>query len=131
MDFSFKIHYRFVSTSFDEKQVSAFGWDTGPLGGQSSELQRIDFNQVLNQASCKKAYPNGTSRQFCTNSARGENTCKLGSSAEILYTDKTNTIFIIGVLNRGGCTGPILNTKVTELLDWIQSTTPDAIYCLK
>lgn len=124
-----------MGKSFANAQVTAIGWDTTTEGEQSSELQNIT-STVLDDSSCKAAYPNETPSQFCTKSAQGESTCKLGSSGAVFYTDSVtskdqDTLFIIGMLIKGSCPGPILNTKVTELLNWIVSQTPGVNYCRK
>lgn len=128
----FKI-FRFVSTSFENAQVLAIGWDTNIIIPSTSEVQSVS-STVLNQSSCKIKYPFETSKQFCTASVKGQDMCRLVSSAEICYTESSNgyeTLYIIGILSRGGCIGPILNTKVTELLSWIVNETPDTNYCRK
>lgn len=129
-----ELFHRFVKKSFEDKSVTAIGFDSG--GEQPSKVQSIE-SKVLNEASCKKAYPNGTPRQFCTISTKGKNTCKLRPSSELLtYTEPASsngadTLYIIGMLNHGRCGGPILNTNVAEVLSWIVSATPGANYCRK
>lgn len=122
-----------MSTSFENAQVLAIGWDTNVIFPSTSEVQSVS-STVLNQLSCKIKYPFETSRQFCTASVKRRDICRLVSSAEIFYTESANgydSLYIIGILSRGGCIGPILNTKVTELLSWIVNQTPDANYCRK
>lgn len=124
--FCSKICHRFGLKQFEGEVVSAVGWNTITAAQRSAEVQSID-SKVLGQPSCQQAYPNETPRQFCTNSTTDANTCTSEPGADILYEGK-DTLFLIGMHSLGGCTGPILNTKITALLPWIQ-TNADTTFC--
>lgn len=120
--------------AFEGDKVVAIGWDASLIFNYSSELQNLTLN-VMNKSSCESTLGNEiTQRQFCMNSLKDENLCKIGRGGSVLYpsvTDNNQYIpYLIGITSYGlDCFGPTVNSKITKLLNWIVSETPHANYC--
>lgn len=147
-------YFRYQTASFVGRRVEAFGWGTLEFGGpKSSRLMKVNFD-VVNQSRCESAY-GITSAQLCTftrylvqlfskakNSfhyffpIRNKDTCSYDSGGPLMYTDSTvnNLLYQVGITSYGiNCASstPSVSTKITAYLDWIQKTTPYAIYCVR
>ncbi|XP_063388373.1 venom serine protease 34-like [Cydia fagiglandana] len=127
--------FKFVNTDFAGSRFTLLGWGSLFIGGPvSNTLQKVDVD-VLSQAACQRAVPSLTARQVCHYSA-GKDTCQDDSGGPALYTDPSTSLLFLGGISSYGrlCAQqgqPGINTRVTALLPWITTNTPDATYCNK
>ncbi|CAK1543364.1 unnamed protein product [Leptosia nina] len=126
--------FKFANYDFTGESLTILGWGTLFIGGPTSDiLQKVDVN-VISQDSCRRVVPSLTSRQICTYTP-GKDACQFDSGGPLLYTDRqTGLLFHAGIVSSGrlcaSANQPGVNTRVTELLNWIVQNAP-ADYCVK
>ncbi|XP_022123540.2 venom serine protease isoform X1 [Pieris rapae] len=126
--------FKFANYDFAGQKLTITGWGTLFIGGPTPNvLQKVDVD-VIQQDVCKWAVPSLTSRQICTYTP-GKDACQFDSGGPLLYTDpQTGLLFHAGIVSSGrlcaSANEPGVNTRVTELLNWIVQNAP-ADYCRK
>ncbi|CAH0403062.1 unnamed protein product [Chilo suppressalis] len=127
--------FKFTNTDMTGAKLTILGWGTLYFGGpKANALRKVDVD-VISQNTCRNTVPTLTSRQICTFTP-GKDSCQDDSGGPLLYTDSaTGLLFNIGIVSSGQFCAtngqPGVNTRVPALLDWIQSNTPGANYCIK
>ncbi|XP_063897593.1 venom serine protease 34 isoform X1 [Helicoverpa armigera] len=120
------------NTDFAGRRVTILGWGTKFFGGpKSNVLLKADVD-VISQSACRSQIQ-VTDRQMCTYTP-GKDACQDDSGGPVLYTDPaTGLLFNVGIISFGSscASGPGVNTRVTALLNWILSNTPEVSYCRK
>ncbi|XP_047035703.1 venom serine protease 34-like isoform X3 [Helicoverpa zea] len=120
------------NTDFAGRKVTILGWGTKFFGGpKSNVLLKADVD-VISQSVCRNQIQ-VTDRQMCTYTP-GKDACQDDSGGPVLYTDPaTGLLFNVGIISFGSscASGPGVNTRVTALLNWILSNTPEVSYCRK
>ncbi|XP_049880102.1 venom serine protease-like [Pectinophora gossypiella] len=124
--------FKYVNNDFAGTYLTALGWGTLFIGGPTSNvLRKVDI-QVQSQPKCRSMI-SITDRQMCT-LTQGKDACQDDSGGPLLFTDpSTGLQFSIGIISSGQfCdTGsPGINTRVTQLLNWITTQSPYN-YCVK
>ncbi|KAL9702320.1 hypothetical protein quinque_005838 [Culex quinquefasciatus] len=115
---------------FNTLQVDVAGWGTTSFGGpQSTTLLKTTLDVIAN-GNCPVQYVN--SKKICTFTP-GKDTCQFDSGGP-LYLRGVQRMYTIGIVSYGGACAaatPSVNTRITAYLDWIQTKTPGATYCVK
>nr|QRN45226.1 silk gland serine protease [Tineola bisselliella] len=127
--------FKFRGSSFADTYVTALGWGTSFFGGPTSNtLQKVRL-RVISDSTCQaKGVSDVTPRQLCTFEPH-KDTCQFDSGGPLLYTDANNGLeYNIGIVSLGdfcATSKPAVNTRVTDIMDWITYNSPDATYCIK
>uniref|UniRef100_A0A2A4JCN2 Peptidase S1 domain-containing protein n=1 Tax=Heliothis virescens TaxID=7102 RepID=A0A2A4JCN2_HELVI len=120
------------NTDFAGRKVTILGWGTKFFGGPKSNVLLKANVDVISQSTCRNQVQ-VTDRQMCTYTP-GKDACQDDSGGPLLYTDPaTGLLFSVGVISFGSscASGPGINTRVTALLNWIITNTPEVAYCRK
>ncbi|XP_022123529.2 venom serine protease-like [Pieris rapae] len=126
--------FKFAGYSFTGEKLTVLGWGTIFIGGPKSDvLQKVQVD-VISQNDCRNNVRSLTPRQLCTYTP-GKDACQFDSGGPLLFTDReTSFLFLSAMVSTGelcaGLNKPAVNTRVTDVLDWIVQTAPDD-YCVK
>ncbi|CAH0551936.1 unnamed protein product [Brassicogethes aeneus] len=125
--------FKQTSTTFNNVNVTALGWGSTEFSGPKSEILQKTSLTIIDNTKCKQSYSTLQPSQLCTYSA-GKDACQGDSGGPLVWVDPgTNRYKLVGIISFGlGCATarPGVNTRVTNFLDWITSTTRDATYCI-
>ncbi|XP_047520561.1 venom serine protease-like [Pieris napi] len=126
--------FKFTGSDFTGAKLTILGWGTIFIGGPKSDvLQKVQVD-VISQNDCSKYVSSLTPRQLCTYTP-GKDACQFDSGGPLLYTDReTSFLFLAAMVSKGKLcaspNNPAVNTRVTDVLEWIVQTAPDN-YCVK
>lgn len=121
--------FKYEKDLFRSSTVVAAGWGSTEFGGPVSNiLKKVNLKTIPN-VECKTTHATLTTSEICT-FTEGKDTCQYDSGTGLHFT-ATSRLYIIGVVSkRTECaSGPAINARVTSVLPWIVTKTPEAAYC--
>lgn len=114
--------FKYYGYSFAGDYVTYLGWGTLFPGGPTSNVLRKVNVAVISQAQCRATFPQVTNNQICTYTP-GKDACQFDSGGPGLYTEpNTGRLYLALIISFGrfcASTDPAINTRVTEMLNWL------------
>lgn len=119
--------YNLSTRNIDAKTAYITGWGQTTPGGEVSKNMQVLQVPIWNQNDCQDKYENTSTiikTMLCAGHPEGGTDACFGFSGSPLVLLEENKFSVVGILSFGrrcGAPFPVVYTRVTEYLDWIET----------